>query len=308
MRPARYRGSALVTVLGVVVILATVTASLAVSVQVERMRLDAQAAADQRRTAALSAMTAAAALLRSPGDLDRPLYGTVRQLEAGGMAVRFTIQDQAGKLPVEALYGAAEEGQRREKLERLLSELEARGLPDGLEADRQLVSSPTRSGAADAGGTIADDVDLAETLAASGWRPCGQLFAVGDGETSVEGPALGTLLRRGGPAAVNVNTAPPEILRLVFLSRGFGHEVEGVLAARQQKPLDSVGELRRRHVLSEEAARAMGPLLTTTPGPVCVVAEVAMEESHETFVGFLVWKKGKPVLERFFSAHEAILQ
>jgi len=304
MRTARYRGSALVTVLGVVVILATVTAALAVSVQVERMRLDAQAAADQRRTAALSAMTAAAALLRSPGDLDRPLYGTARELETGGMAVRFMIQDQAGKLPVEALYGAAEEGQRREKVERLLSELEARGLPDGLEADRQLVSSPPRSGAADAGEMIADDVDLAEALAASGWRPRRQLFAVGDGEPSVEGLALGTLSRVGGPVTVNVNTAPPEVLRLGFLSRGFGHEVEGVLAARGQKPLASVGELRRRHVLSEEAARAVGPLLTTTPGPACVVAEVALEDTRETFVGFLVWKKGRPVLERFFSAHE----
>lgn len=308
MKVTRHRGSALVTVLGVVVILATVTAALAVSVQVERMRLDAQAAADQRRTAALSAMTAAAEIVRSPGDLDRPLYGTVRQLEAGGMAVRFMIQDQAGKLPVEALYGAAEEGQRREKVERLLSELEARGLPDGLEADRQLVSSPTRSGAADAGEMCDDDVDLAEALAASGWRPRRRLFAVGDGEPAVGGLALGTLLRRGGPVTVNVNTAPAEVLRLVFLSRGFGHEVEGVLAARGQKPLASVGELRRRHVLSEEAARAVGPLLTTTPGPACVVAEVALEDTRETFVGFLVWKKGRPVLERFFSAHEAVLQ
>ena len=109
-----HRGSALVTVLALVVVLATVVTCLATSVHVECVRSDAVAARRTRELAALSAVQTAAALLLSADGSAEPLWERPRQLEMGPARATFVISDQAGKLPLTLLYGAADPSQRNE--------------------------------------------------------------------------------------------------------------------------------------------------------------------------------------------------
>jgi len=308
-RQHHQKGSALVTVLALVVVLATVVACLATSVHVECVRSDAVAARRARELAALSAVQTAAALLQSADGAAEPLWERPRQLEMGPVRATLVISDQAGKLPLTLLYGAADPSQRNELCRETIQALVA-GRPiagTGADGDNLVLSRPParEGGGASTAHSAAEDLALAAALADLGCRPEGLLYDATDLERA-NTVAPGRLFRSGGPLAVNVNTAPAAVLGLVLASRGFAGELPALLAARRTKPFVSLDELRERHVLSDDCLRAVGPLLATSAGPVCVCVEVELDGTRETFAAFLACGKDGYQVERFAPIHESL--
>jgi len=154
---------------------------------------------------------------------------------------------------------------------------------------------------------MSDDLTLARKMSDLGYSPQTPVFRIAD-PNDIAGPGLGSLLRSGGPMKVNVNTAPRQVLEMVFQAKGFLHDAGMLLAARNQKPFASVADIRERHVLSAKAFGAVSGYLTTAPGPTCVCAEVTLEQTHETFVGFVVQEDQRYVIEGFFSTDETFVE
>lgn len=299
--------SALVAVLSVIAVLAAVVAAIAIRVQVEGLRVDATVAAQARRLAGMSAVTLATSLLAGPDDLGDPVLDTVREVTFGDVAVRFAISDQAGKLPLGYLYGSVEPSRRKEFAAAILDALEGPVLPAELPEADGLLSEPAAQQAKPADYACADDVSLRELLALLGHGAARPLFRV-PGPDFEDNPGLGQLVRAGGPMRINVNTAPEAVLRLVMQAAGRQGDAPLLLAARRQKPFESLAELRDRHVMTDRAVDAIAHRLCTENGPRCVVAEATLEGTQEVFVGFLVQKEDRWTVRRFFSTDEPIVE
>ena len=302
------RASALVTVLGVVAILAAVVTALSVSMHVESMRVDATVAAKKRYLAALSAAETAIGLLSHEKDLDLPLYGTVRELDIAEAHVRYLLADEAGKLPLEMIGASLTQSSARQELvAALLGNWETQGTAPPLDEPAKLISRPKEQDLLNSQFNLADDLNLRTAMTEAGYAPRQALFGLPD--ERLAGQPLGMLLRHNGPLKVNVNTAPQPVLEALLLAGGYPYEAAALLSARSQKPFASVSDIRERHVIGDRAFQATSGLLSTQAGPTCVCAEVSLGETREVFVAYVGRQDKQYTIQRFFASrysHEMV--